>query len=201
MKASVRHMCTSFTANCASTEEVLKQQLRRLQAKTEELKSAAAQNAQTMTEIEAAQTQAKQTSQQLRAALHEDVDEYFDVIDERIKKFCQQYITAVSQRSRDRELEKFRKLTTEMDKLLKEQDSKILAEAEELVSTAQKLLKSLDDVTYVDVNIPRVILKRNPNFSLESAVDLKLHEVVAHKPRVIYQFIKFLLLIGFFICV
>ena len=69
-----------------------------------------------------------------------------------------------------------------MDKLLKEQDIKMLAKAEKLISTAQELVKSFDDVTFVAANIPRVILKRNPSFSLEVAVDLKLHKAVAQIP-------------------
>ena len=64
-----------------------------------------------------------------------------------------------------------------MDKLLKKHDSKILVEAQELVSNAQRLIKSLDDVTNAAVDIPRVSLERRATWSLEGAVNLQLEQV------------------------
>lgn len=114
-----------------------------LLAKTEKLNLGEAQNAKTMTEIEAAQTQAKQTSQQLRAALHEDVDKYCDVIDKRIDSHCQDVIKSAC--------------------------------------------------------IPRVNLERNPDWSLEGAVNLQLEFDVIRTPEASKAYVKWLvLLLGYY---
>ena len=89
MKLGKGHTYTSLAEETTKVKSRIQQGFEDIEAKIDDIKSAAAQNAKTMTEIEATQTQAKQTSQQLRAALHEDVNRYFNVIDERIDSFCQ----------------------------------------------------------------------------------------------------------------
>ena len=183
MKLSKGHTYVSLAEKSDNAKKRIKHAMTNLQAKAEELKSAEARNAKTMTEIEAAQTQAKQTSQQLRAALHEDVDKYFDVIDERIEKFCQQKLH-IANTCKRMGYDQLVKITAEMDKLLKQQNIKVLAEAEQLILKAREIAKSVVDVNDGKVDVTRVSLERNPNWNFEGAVSLQLQDGVAHKLRV-----------------
>ena len=136
-----------------------------------------------MADVEVIQMEAKQKSQYLRITLHEDVDKYFDAIDERIDSFCQQNLEAVAPGlTASLELEKMKTLATELDKLSKLQERSILAEAEELVSKAQELVTTLDSNEAVGVR--RVSLERNPDWSLEGAVTLQFGDDMARKPKV-----------------
>ena len=184
MKNSSDHKYTSLEQKTEQVKEQLKTEIRNLEAKTKELKSCAAQNSKTITEIEATQTQAKVTSEQLKTVVHEDVDRYFDVINKRIDSFCQNEIKAVNEQKRDKELENSRQLKTAMDKALTHDNSRSLTEAEELISKAQELIKSLDDIPDVAVAVPRVKLGRNTNWSLEGAVNLHLQRMGTRRNKV-----------------
>lgn len=187
MKLAQGHTYTSLAEKCDQVKDSVKKEIQNLQERTEELKSVAAQNRKANRNMEANQIQAKQTSQQLRAALHEDVDKYFDVIDERIDKLCKPVLDNVNDKTsgNNDKLEATEKLSSELNNMLKQDDITALTEAEKLVSDAQELVKSVDGNFDVVADIPRVGLERNPNWSLEDAVTVELYDV-DNKPKVRY---------------
>ena len=68
-------------------------------------------------------------------------------------------------------------MTTNMDELIAQNDRKIFAEGEELLSQAKELLQSLAGPSIDAVEIPQVRLERGQDWSLEGAVDLQLLQV------------------------
>ena len=150
------------------------QEIAKLREKIEELKRTTTdQNA--TTEGTSSQTQAKQTSRQLRAAIHEDVDKYFDVIDERIDSFYQEELTAAAER--DVTLGKLDQIAEKLDNILKQPDKAQLAEAKELQTEAQKLVTSLEADLDAAGTTRCLRLERNPSWSLEGAVNVHENEV------------------------
>ena len=153
------------------------QEIAKLREKFDELKCTATevQHATTDKNLQLTQTQAKQTSQQLRAAVHEDVDKYFDVIDKRIDSFYQEELTAAAKRAVT--LGQLDHFAEKLDNTLKLNEKIPLNEAKELQTEAQKLVTSSEAELDAAGITSCLSLERNPSWSLEGAVTVREQEV------------------------
>ena len=168
----------------------MQQELSKLQAKSKELTSASERNTHVMTQIKSAHKKATLTCQQLRAALHEDVDKYCNNIEELIHKFCQHELQSETDRklANDAKREEIAKISEETAKVFKQPASKALSRAAALRSNAQTLLKSLDSAgpgvtpppPPPPPRPPRVALQRNHQWSLENALILDMQTGPRH---------------------
>ena len=130
-------------------------------------------------ELKDMQKKVTHKSKALRKAFHEDIDKYFDAIDERIKSFCNADFKTFTNGNQDMnaKLKVCVDLTAKMDHLLAQNDSELLAQGEQLLSQANELSQSLAGPSIDAVHIPQVRLERGQDWSLEGAVDLQLRQV------------------------
>ena len=192
MKASKDHTYTvlaearqQLKTNLTKTVDILKQ-------KTKEFNSDSETYDSIKEELQAAQKNAEQKSKALRKAFHEDIDKYFDTIDERIETF-----SGISSKTfndqhhggTDQLEACVVDITIYMDKLIAQNDRKLFAEGEQLLGKAKELLQSLTGASIDAVEIPQVRLERGQDWRLEGAVDLQLLPV-QHNDHVCVFLIK-----------
>ena len=112
----------------------------------------------------------------MRKAFHEDIDKYFDTIDERIEVACRTGLKTFKGQNQAliKQIQACVALTSKMDNLIAKTDSELLAGGEKLLSKADELSQSLADPSIEAVEMPQVRLERGQDWSLEGAVDLQL---------------------------
>ena len=119
-------------------------------------------------------------SKELRKTFHEDIDKYFDTIDERIESFSKTNLESVTDQCQDMmvKMKSCVDMTTSVDALVAaENDSKMLALGEQFLSQAEELLQLLAGPSIDAVEIPQLRLERGQDWSLKGAVDLQLRRV------------------------
>ena len=127
-------------------------------------------------ELKTIQKDAIEKSNCLRKAFHDNLDKYFDSIDERIASFFSKDLKTFQSHHQDitAKLKVYADLTANMDKLTTENDGKLLLEGVKLLNEAKKLLQSPLSSSIDAVEIPQVHLERVQDLNLKGAVDLQL---------------------------
>ena len=150
-----------------------------LKPKIGELEISAKDYEAAIKELIATQRDAEEKSKNLRKAFHEDIDAYFDTVDERIKVYCSTDLKRFNVKSQNTiaKMKACVDLTAKMDNLITQYDRELFAEGEELLSQAKELLQSLVVPSIDAVEIPQVRLERGQDWILEGAVDLQLLRV------------------------
>ena len=139
---------------------------------------------------EAEQKMAIAKSNALRKSFHEDIDKYFDTVDERIDNFCRANLTTLTDQNMDIvvKMKACVDITASMANLTAQNERELHADgaATSLLSQATTLSQSLADLRSDAVKIPQVRIGRGQDWSLDGAVDLHLERVphtrVDHMP-------------------
>ena len=129
-------------------------------------------------EIEATQKIAALKSKSLRKAFHEDIDKYFDTIDERIETYCRGDLKKLNDQN-NTFIEKMREcdnMTADMHNLLQQNEIKLIAKTEAILSQAKALSQSLAGLAIDAIEVKQVCLERGQDWSLEGAVVLYLQK-------------------------
>ena len=131
---------------------------------------------------EAEQKMAIAKSNALRKSLHEDIDKYFDTIDEHIEDFCRADLTALTDQNSDVavKMKACVDITASMANLTAQNERELHADgaATSLLSQATTLSQSLaGPLSDAAVKIPQVRIARGQDWSLDGAVDLHLERV------------------------
>ena len=130
-------------------------------------------------DLQTTQKNALGKSKVLRKAFYEDIDKYFNIIDERIERACRTGLKSFSNQNRSTmvSLKACVDLTAKMDNLLAKTDGEQFTQGEPLLNQVKLLLQSLADSSIDAVEIPQVRLERRQDWNLEGAVNLQLRRV------------------------
>ena len=120
-----------------------------------------------------------------RKVFHEEIDKYFDAIEERIEIAYGTGLATIEGQTQavTEGMKACVDLASQMDNTVAETDSALLAQGQQLLSQANKLSQSLAGPSIDTVEIPQVGLERGQDWSLEGAVDLQLRTIQC-RPRV-----------------
>ena len=178
------HVLTTLAQTSELAKHRMKQELQNLDAAIKNWTEAAAQSALAMGKIDTMLTQANQNSDVMRAAAHEDVDRYFDDVDQKIDSFCKDELKAVVEINSDQH-QQFRHLAEvreEIAESLAKSDSQILSTAKAMISKARDLVRLQPDFT---VNSAQLSLTRNPSWGINKAVNVKMHSSIEARQRTV----------------
>ena len=179
-KVTKNHTYTVLAEKSQQLKKEIAERIKLLHQKIEEIQISAKGGELAIKEFKAAQKDAFEKSKVLRQAFHNDIDKYLDNIDERIASFYSTHLKTFQDHNQNTiaKLKACVNLTSDMDNLRTQNEGKLLADGEKMLSQAKELLQSLSDQTYIDaVEIPQVRLERRQDWSLEGAVDLQLQQV------------------------
>ena len=185
MKATQNHTYTALAEICQQLKADMTKNIDILRQKRQELEIGATFYESIIKELKTTQENSSEKITVLRQAFHEDVDKYFDTIDERIQTACGTSLATVEGQTQAvvENMKASDDLTAKMDNFIAKNDSELLARGEQLLSKAQELSQSLAGSSIDAVEIPQVRLERAQDWGLEGAVDLQLQKV-QHRPRV-----------------
>ena len=150
-----------------------------LQKKIKQLKISAKSYEAAINKLKTTQKDVMEKCKNMRRAFHQDIDKYFDTIDERIESCYSTDLKTVTDQNQDviMKTKACDDLTANMENLIAQNDRKLFAKGEQLLSQADELLQSLAGPSIDAVEIPQVRLERGQNWSLDGAVDLQLLRV------------------------
>ena len=177
VKATRNHTYTALAEKSQELKIDISKYVKLFKENTEKLENSARRYESAINELKGMQKNVAHKSKKLRKAFHEDIDKYFDAIDERIESFCKRDLKTLKNTNQDITVttKACIELTAKLDNLIAKTDSELLAQYEQLLSQAQELSQSL--VYFDAVEIPQVRLERGQDWSLEGAVDLQLCRV------------------------
>ena len=181
LKASKNHTYT-YTLTAQKSHQLKKdmvENLSILQRKSDEFSKRAKGYELAIKELKAVKKDAAKKSKQLRKAMHDEIDKHFDTIDERIDGLGDTELKSFSDQNKDMtvQMKACVDLTTKMEKLMSQSDSKLVAKGEEMLSQATKLRQALANPCIDTVEMPQVRFGQEQGWNLEAAVDLQILQV------------------------
>ena len=177
--ASGRHTYTVLAERSHHLKTDITKNIKLLQKKIKELKINAKSYETAINELKKTQKDVMEKSKKIRRAFHQDIDKYLDTIDKRIESCYSTDLKTVTDQNQDviMKTKACDDLTANMENLIAQNDRKLFAKGEQLLSQADELLQSLAGPSIDAVEIPQVRLERGQDWSLEGAVDLQLMRV------------------------
>ena len=162
LTATKSHTYTVLTEKQQQLKTDLNKNINDLKQKSEKLQISVTKYESAIKQLMDMTKNIKDKSKALRKSFHEDIDNYFDAIDERIDNNCNPVFRTLTVKSVDviAKMKACHVLTAKMDTLIT-QERRPLAEGEDLLSQAEELFQSLTDPSFIDaVEIPQVRLER-----------------------------------------
>ena len=179
LKVSKNHTFTLLSEKSHQLKIDITKNVKLVQQKIKELQINAKSYEAAINKLKTTQKDVMEKSKNMRKSFHEDIDKYFDTIDERIGSFCSTDLNTFTHQNRDvvMKTKACEDLTANMESLIAQNDRKLLSQGEPLLSQAKEFLQSLECQSIDALKIPQVRLERGQDWSFEGAVDLQLLQV------------------------